>query len=341
MPSEDLKRRALEALRDRTESFRSAVAGAVDEVRLLLEAQRTPADAAGARAAAGLGAFAAGRIDTDRFAALFEGGEAMDPAAVDRVEAALETMAAVLEAGEDAHLQRVEAGGDLRDAVRGALARAGRAFGAARAVEAVRAGREPGTAFVTGFAPEGWSRAERTVAPPLVVDLEGPDFRPAGLADYLEGGQALVLIARRPAPPAALARLVVPGTLVVQATQPEALAALDGWAGPAVIALVPEGAAEFAYYPAGHPRAEADGAATGTFTLGTLPAEAPRALGGMSAARQASELALLRMLADAAAGRVLVAAGADAAGAAAPADPADRLAAWLLRQADVPAPGVA
>ena len=340
MPSEELKRRALDALKDRTATFHSAVAGAVDEIRALLDGQQAPADARGERAAAELGAFASGRIDAERFAALFEGGDALDAVSVERVEAALETMIAVLEAGDGAHQCHVDTDADLREAVRSCLARSGRAFGAARAVEAVRSGAEPGTAFVAGFAPERWNRAERAVAPPLVIDLDGRDLRPAGLSDYLEGGQALVLVVRRPAPPAALARLIVPGTLVAQTARAEGLAVLDGWDGPAILALVPEGAAEFTYLPAGHPGAAARQEG-GTLTIESMPESAPRPLGSLSAARQESELALLRLLADASAGRVLSAAGAGAGPAAAPVDPADRLAAWLLRQADVPAPGAA
>ena len=92
MPSEALKRRALEALGDRVESFRSAVAEAVDELRVLLERQRTPAGARGATAAAELGAFASQRIDADRFASLFEGGDVLvvgEPGATGSSEALL------------------------------------------------------------------------------------------------------------------------------------------------------------------------------------------------------------------------------------------------------------
>ncbi|HUG40643.1 MAG TPA: hypothetical protein VMM12_09165 [Longimicrobiales bacterium] len=343
MPSDELMPGALEAVRERIEAFRSAVAGAVDEVSQLLAAHRAPEGDRGGRAAEELGVFASGRIDTDRFGTLFGGGAGLDPDAAERVEAALETMRAVLEAGDGAHVCRVEPGGDLRAAVQTGLALAGRAFGAARAVEAARAGTVVDPAFPAGFPPERWSPMERVVAPPLVVDVDGADLRPAGLADYLEGGQALVLVVRRPAPPAALARLVTPGTLVVQRRGAGALDALAGWAGPAIVALVPEGAAEFAWLPDGHPGAAAERRGAGTLAVDSLPEGATRAIGSLSAARQESELALLRMLADAAAGRVLAAAGAGAGNGAgaAPVDPADRLAAWLLRQADVPAPGAA
>lgn len=330
MPSDELKRRALEALDGRREAYHSAVATAVDEVRTLLDAQRAPANGKGERAAAELGAFATGRIDTERFATLFSQDEAMDADSVEVIEAALETLTGLLDAGDDLYLARVPVGGDLRDAVRAALARAGQAFGAGRAVESARTGRGR-VEYATGFGPERWNRAERSVAPPLVVELDGADLRPSGLADYLEGGQTLVLLVRKPAPPAALARLVAPGTLVVQGTGAESLDALKGWDGPAVVAVIPEGAATFTYRPAG------DGG--GELKVESRPEGALKPVGSISVARQASELELLGMLDGAAAGRVVAAAGAAATGA--PADPADKLAAWLLRQATIPGPGEA
>ena len=245
MQSDELKGRALEALGDRRESYHSAVATAVDEVRSLLASNRSSDNGRkGERAAAELGAFAAGRIDTERFEALFSEQRTLDDDAVERIEGALSTLTELLDEGEAVHTAKVRGGADLRDTVRDALARAGRAFGAGRSVESARAGA-PSTDYASGFMPERWNRAERTVAPPLVVEVEGGDLRPAGLADYLEGSQAIVLLVRKPAPPAALARLVTPGTLVVQDTDPAALEALADWDGPAVIAVVPEGAAVF------------------------------------------------------------------------------------------------
>lgn len=330
MPFDELKRRALDALEDRREAYHSAVATAVDEVRTLLDSQKAPAGAAGARAAAELGAFAAGRIDVERFESLFSEREKLDAETVARIETALATLTELLEAGDDLHLAKARTGTDLRDTVRDALARAGRAFGAGRAVE--RARTDGGAVdYEDGFGPTRWNRAERTVAPPLVVELDGADLRPAGLSDYLEGGQAIVLLVRKPAPPAALARLVTPGTLVVQATDGDGLEKLREWDGPAIVAVLPEGAATFTYTPA------ADGA--GDLSVGSTPEDSPKPIGGLSAARQEAELALLDLLSGAVAGRVVAAAGDGASAEAA--DPTDKLAAWLLRQATIPAPGEA
>lgn len=329
MPFDELKRRVLDALDERREAYHSAVATAVDEVRSLLEARKAPA-AKGSRAAAQLGAFAAGRIDTERFESLFSEQETLDADAAGKIEAALETLTELMEAGDDLYLAKVRPGGDLRDTVRDALARAGRAFGAGRAVAGARAGGEP-VDYESGFDPAAWNRAERGVAPPLVVELDGADLRPAGLADYLEGSQAIVLLVRKPAPPAALARLVAPGTLVVQTADGDGIEALRDWDGPAIVAVLPKGAATFRYTPT------ADG--PGELSIDSMPEGGPKAVGGLSPARQEAELELLKLLDGAVAGRVVAAAG-DGAGAEA-ADPTDKLAAWLLRQATIPEPGEA
>ncbi len=326
MPFDELRRRALDALEDRREAYHSAVATAVDEVRSLLDAQKAPTGGKGSRAAAELGAFAAGRIDPERFGSLFSEQESLDADAVHRIETALEILTEIMETGDELYTAKVRSGGDLRDTVRDALARSGRAFGAGRAVERARSGGEAVT-YEGGFAPTLWNRAERTVAPPLVVELEGADLRPAGLADYLEGGQVIVLLVKKPAPPAALARLVTPGTLVVQAPDGAGLDALKDWAGPAIVAVLPEGAATFRYVP--------DDKGAGDLTVDSVPEADPKAVGGLSAARQEAELALLKLLDGAVAGRVVAAAGDGAAAA----DPTDKLAAWLLRQATIPGPG--
>lgn len=329
MPSEELRRAAFAALAERRESFYSAVATAVDEVRSLLESHRAPAGGAqGSRAAAELGVFAAGRIDAARFESLFSDREALDADAIQQIEAALEALTAVVTAGDALHQVKVPTGGNLVGTVRRALASAGRAFGAGRAVEQARAGAAS-MPYAPGFDALAWNRAERTVAPPLVVDVDGSDLRPAGLIDLLEGRQAIVLLVRKPAPPAALARLISPDTLVVQTRDASGLDALGSWDGPAIAAVIPDGVA-FRYQP------EQEGPGTLTVDEASLPEDRLRPVGGLSVARQESDLALLKLLDGAAAGRVVAAAYGEPAVTS---DPTDRLAAWLLRQATIPEPG--
>jgi hypothetical protein len=327
MPFDDLRARALEVLEPRRQAYHSAVATAIDEVRALLDTQRAPTNGKGARMAAELGAFAAGRIDPERIAHLFAEGQSLDAEAVDQVQGALDTLSAVLAEGDAAYTLKVPAGGDLRKAVHGALARTGKVFGAGRAVENARSGARPAD-YGRGFGPDRWNRAERGIAPPLVVELEGADLRPAGLIDYLEGQQAIVLLVRSPAPPAALSRLIGPGILVAQGTDGNVLDGLARRDGPVLVAIVPETAAVFRYVP------DVDG--PGTLNIESIPDAAPRTLGTLSADRQNSDLELLRMLDTAGAGRVVAAATTSPGGET---DPADKLAAWLLRQATIPAPG--
>jgi hypothetical protein len=327
MPFDDLKRRALRALEPQRQAFHSAVATAVDEVQVLLDAQRPRKNGRGERLAAELGAFAAGRIDMERFASVFGEQESLSSDAVEGIDAALHTLMALLAEGEDLYTLKVPAGGDLRNEVREALARPGMAFGAGRAVENLRTGATP-AAYDDGFVPSRWNQAERAIAPPLVVELEGADLRPAGLADYLEGRQVIVLLVRKPAPLAALARLIVPGVLVAQGPTADVLDEARGWDGPAILAVVPESVAAFTYRPAE--------TGPGELTIKALPEGPIRPVGTLSVVRQTAELELLRMLDSVGAARVAAAAAPEATPES---DPADLLAAWLLRQATIPAPG--
>lgn len=331
MPSDDGMNRALEAVAGPARTFRSAVARSVEEVRGLLRDRRSGAAAAGTD---DLGAFAAGRIDGERFAALFSGSTALEPAAAGRIERALDVLARLDAEGDDVFRLEVGAGGDVRAAVEEGLARAGRAFGAARCVELARTGRyrpEVHDGHVESFPPALWNREEREIAPPLVVRLAGEDLRAGALADLLDGGQKLVLVAEGPVAPAPLVRLVTPGVLVIQASEAEELDRLSTFDGPgvALLAGASAGAAPFVHDPSG-----GDTPAR-RLTVGDVPAaDGLRRLGSLTARQQAEELAQLGALAAPAA-----AAGEPSAnGAGEDGDdvqPADRLAAWLLRQADL------
>jgi hypothetical protein len=133
---------------------------------------------------------------------------------------------------------------------------------------------------------------------------------------------------KKPAPPAALARLIAPGTLVSQGSGADVFEGLAEWDGPVIAAVLPEGAAVFRYQPR-------DGEG-GRLKVESSPDTVTRPVGYLSTARQQSDLALLRLLEGAAAGRVVEAAAGPSEAAAAP---ADKLAAWLIRQATIPEPG--
>jgi hypothetical protein len=364
MPSDASVTRALQALSAPREHFLSAVVAAVDEVRAYLERHRPLFDGLAAeRARVELGAFAAGRIDASRFGSLFTGGPALDPVSLAVVERALHELERVAAQGEALFRARVAPGADLRLEAAHALAFAGRAFGAAQVVELVRTGRyrpDEHAAMPEAFGFRRWNRAERQIAPPLVIEVDGADLHAGGLAELMDGTQKIVLVVHPPAPPAALVRLITPGVLVVQTTDAADLDAVGRFAGPAVAALVPEGAARFVHHPARGPRL------CDRLTIGWIPDEDALApIGSISVFQQHEELAMLREMAAApvsietaptasidgksssdakASIETTAAVSSDPATAAmtipapsgaAAGDEVERLAAWLLRQADL------
>lgn len=329
--------RALAAVEPALERFRSAVARTMDEIRGRLTAGARPDDPE--RTDAGLGPLARGRIDARRFARLSAGETMLDEEAEAALRGAMEALAGVDAAGEDAFLLELGAEEELTAGVDAALARLGRAFGAARVAEEARGGRpaprEHGDPL-EGLPAELWNRSERSVAPPLVVTLRGDQLRPAGLAERLEGGQKLVLVLEGEARPAALVPLITPSVLVLQTEDPEELSLVADHEGAAVAVLHPEGsgAAAFLHDPAG-----GDALADRLAVRSRPEADPARPVGSVSLFRQREEL--LQLAALAAQGTTsgpstngtgsAAAKGADAEGI----EPADRLAAWLLRQANL------
>jgi hypothetical protein len=330
MPSESSPAALVPLLASTWERYRSAVAATLEEVRGHLAASRTDAEGRARQLTTELGRFAAGRIDVTRLLDVLGNGETLDPAALVRLEAALDTLRDIAGRPEDFFHLSVPPGGDLTAAVRARLADLGRAFGAARVAGTARRGlasAEPGeNRALAAFDFADWNGAERRLAPPVVVSIAGGDLQPGGLAAFLDGSQHIVLIVEGRCAPAPLVRLITPGTLVIQAQEPAGLAPLAGWSGPAIAALVPASAADFIHDPLG----------------GTEPwrrlrirhaPKAPRGrVGRFSAEQQSEELQQLATLAR-------QPAPADTTAVPdAPPDPADRLAAWLLRQADLSEP---
>jgi len=337
--------RVLEVLAEALAPFRSALAATIEEVRSSLATRGANGEVT-ENETFELGRFAAGRIDIERFSALVAHEEPLDASATAHVERAFSTLQSL--AARRGGLFRVDVppGGDVRDAVAGALADVGGAFGAARAIELTNAGRfneSEHTDILRRLAFPRWNRAERRLAPPLVVSVDGTDLQPSGLAEFLDGGLKIVLVVRGKSAPAPLARLVTPGTYVVQTGDVEGLAGLAASDGPGLGAILPEGAARFVHDPAG-----GDGWAA-RMSVDHLPESLPRkVVGGASAAQQREDLAHLNALVNALANAAVDSAGASAAetNAAVAAvtqaetaevgaeDPAGKLAAWLLDQAE-------
>lgn len=327
---------AFRALSGSIEDFRSAVARTVDEIRTEL---RDDGGATGSElGASSLGPLARGRIDPERWSSVLAPPAELDPGAVWHLRAALHALEQVEDGGVDAFLVDVEPGGSLEAAVGAGLARLGRAFGAARTAELIRVGRfrfENHAGLADHFPPQMWNRAERTIAPPMIARVTGADLRAGALAAFVDGAQKILLLVEGPTPPAPMVRLVTPGVLVVQTEDPNAVQRLGDFDGPAVAALFPSGsgAALFVHDPtAGDSAAE-------RMSVDRLPDPTElRPVGSWTVAQQREELEQLQAL-GAAHGTAAVPMGAAAGNVAGagPAEvaPADRLASWLLRQANL------
>ena len=328
MPSEDSTRDALAAVAAARDDYRSALVGTADQLRGLLLAQAGSGDQSLSRASSELGNFAAGHIEVERFASLFQADRSLDEASRAHLERAAETLESLAAAGDGLFVVDVPAGGDLGESVRRALGESGRAFGAARTAELARTGRfkdEEHRRWIDRFPPDSWSDREREIAPPLVVRLRGEELRAGGLANLLDGSQKIVLIVEGKAPPAALVRCITPGVHVLQTSDPAALGRIADTDGPAIAALVPEAAARFEHRPG------ETGSAGMRLTVEFIPSEeSKRAVGRISAFQQNEELRQLHVLAGARPatenGAAGLAAGSDGA------TDADVLAAWILRQ---------
>jgi hypothetical protein len=356
MPSEALAQGALAALDGPRARFDETLTLSIDDIRGFLNTHRDPDQDQAGRVAQELGTFAAGRIDVDRFAALLQETQSLDREVRHELDVALETLTRLKSRGEDLYIARVAPGGDLRDTVMKALAEVGRAFAAARLVEAAQSGGgdDAHDASQKGFPFRRWSRDERGVAPPLIVQVAGEDLIPGGLAEFLDGSVKLVLVVDGKAPVASLAGFIAPGLWVEQVDAPEKLTDFAAAQVPGLAAVVPEGCALFRYDGSAAPGSGLD--------VSFLPDEASKVrVGSISAAQQARDLNHLRALSESGLGRTDAPsagpeAGADttdgassvespaaaapapvpAAQPAAPAsDPAGALAGWLLQNADL------
>lgn len=257
MPYDTRMDAAMQTLRGPRDAHRSAVVAAVDEIRGLLAAHRDAGDDRAGRMSRELGPFVAGRLDARALSAVLSAERrTLDPAALTVLKRALVVMTEAVDGVEESTVLEVPPGGDLRDVVRDALHATGVVFGAARAAELARNGAyrpDEHDALFSGKPFHRWSPAERRAAAPLVVTVEGADLRPAGLSDFLDGGQKIVLLVLGDAPPAALARVITPGVAVVQTRDAAELDLVAKASGPGLAALFEadaEGPVGFVHDPA-------------------------------------------------------------------------------------------
>jgi hypothetical protein len=269
-----------------------------------------------------LGKFAAGHVDVERFSAFTDKAARIESTAEAPIRAAQSALKDLLEIGDHLFVLKLPRGADLGAEVGRQLAQIGDAFAAAHLVDLAKRDKyveaEHGS-LLDGLAYADWSQSERALAPGLVIELDGADFVPAQVAPFLDAGMKVVFVVDGDAPAAALARLVTPGTFVLQATDAGALEPFTAFEGVAVAALLPAGAVEFLHDPA------AGENSFERFTTLEFPREVrKRAIGGVSVAQQAEDMALLEALA------VVPGAGGEAAS-----DPAGKLSAWLLSQTNL------
>ncbi len=343
MPSDPRIETALRALAVPIERYRSTVVSTVEDVRGYLATHRPSREPGDGSVAAGLGEFAVGRIDFGRYAKLLSDSGPEDPERLRKVEKAFDILRVIAAGGDDLFQISVKPGERLRDAVAQRCSEIGRAFAAARVAGMATSGRLNANGAERLFEPlsfERWNDAERKLAPPLVVEVDGADLRAAELAEFLDGNVKLVLVVRGAMTPAPLVRLITPSTFVLQTADDTGLDRFSAFTGPAVAALVSEGAARFIHDPAGGAEPSR------RLELFYVPETAPKQrLGGMSARQQQDELDMLVAMAAAApvvpgtaaasASAARQAADAVAPAAAADEDPVNKLAAWLLSQADL------
>ena len=316
---------ALKILSDAIGEYQARVATVADRINVYLAADDT--ESSTTHEAQQLGEFAAGRIDIERFNALWEARETLDQferAVLTRTHDMLRDIAT---RPKDDFIINLPPGGRLTAALTNIFADLGRSFGAMLIAELVRTRRfaNDDMELIHGFPRFRWTRAERGMSPPVIVTLDGADLWAGEVAQYLDGNQKIVLVVRSPAPPAALVRLVTPGTLVVQTCSLDGLKPLLAAEGPAVAALMPAGSAEFVHVPGSAPLHE-------RLTISTKPQGARKTVEAWTTWQQQQELDQLYALAAA------PAPGASPSADATPvADPATRLAAWLISHAETPA----
>jgi hypothetical protein len=353
MPSDARTPHALDALAEHRARYRSAVAAAHDQMAGYLAAHRARTHGHAQTAARELGRFAAGRIDAERFGALFTESHALTVDTTERVERLVGVLSELLAEGDALFTCEVAPGGDMREAVDRAIAQAGRVFGAVLAFQALKTGTYRAArhdAGVLAFPFAQWNRSERLLSLPLVVEVDGADLRADACSDYLDGRVAIVVVVRGACSPAPLVRLVTPGMFVIQAADVAELRLVANHDGPAIVALVPPDAARFVHDPRAGQTLHA------RLRVAAIPSEPPRhPLGGRSVWQQREELVQLRSLVElreiqpvavtTSAAAAVVATAASGPGLVPASDgDVDRLTSWLLAEAGLgaatPAAGV-
>lgn len=306
------------------ERFRSALATTLSQLRGLLADQSGDAAMHTRRTATSLGTFAGGRVDAARFAAFTQAEDHLHADATVVLEAAVEALEKLHAEDRSLNQWTLESGNNLRCLVGRGMRHLGIAFGVAKAVQLARAGafveKEHGK-LLQGFPFRDWSPEQRALAPLILIKVTDGDAQTTNLAEFLDAGVKMLVDFPGRGTAAPMARLITPGTFVVQDTDASALEDFLGWSGTGTYALIGERAARFVHDPrAGVHLAE-------RLRMDYLPDDRPaRHVGSVSRTQQEQDLDHLRSLAQAA--TPLPAAEEKSEPA-----PADKLAALLLNKA--------
>ena len=318
MPSEERKACALDAVRSRIEQFHSALIVTSDQVRGLLSGSSNTMEDQNES----LGFFAKGKMNMERFASFAPKAPRIETEAEAPVRAAKEVLKSLLAEGDDLFIVRTERGKGLGHTLSVRLAHIGRAFAAARVVALAKNGaykEDKHAATLERFPYAHWNSSERALAPALVVEVSGEDFKPSAIVPLLDTNMKIVFNVSGDAPAAALSRVISPRVFVQQETGDANLESFTAYKGIAVAAFLPESAVSFIHDPS------AGSTTYERFVSITFPKEVrKRAIGGISPAQQAEVYTLLESLSV----------PPDIAGVAA-SDPAGKLSAWLLSQTDL------
>ena len=318
MPSDERKGIALDAIRPRIEQFHSALTVTADQVRGLLAGSGNAED----DQSEALGFFAKGKVNIERFASFTPRAARIDAAAEAPIRAAQEVLKSLLAQGDELFIIQTEEGKGLGHQLSVRLASIGRAFAAARVIDMAKSGaykEDKHAATLERFPYNMWNSSERALAPALVVNVSGADFKPSAIVPLLDINMKIVFNVTGDAPAAALSRVISPRVFVQQETGSASLEAFAAFEGIAVAAFLPATAVSFIHDPS------AGSTTYARFVAVTFPKEVrKRAIGGISPAQQAEDYTLLESLS------VPPEIAGDAAS-----DPAGKLSAWLLNQTNL------
>lgn len=318
MQFEEKKASALEAVRSRIDQFHAALIVTEEQVRGMLSGSSNTDD----DRSEALGYFAKGKVNMERFNTFAPKPRRLEDDAEAPIRAAQAVLKSLLDEGDNLFVVDMENGKGLGHTLSVRLAHIGRAFAAARVVDLAKNGaykEDKHAATLERFPYATWNSSERALAPALVVNVSGEDFKPSSVVPLLDTNMKIIFNVRGDAPAAALARVISPGVFVQQITGEPELKAFKGYKGIAVAAFLPETAVSFVHDPS------AGSTTYERFVSITFPKEVrKRSIGGISPAQQAEDYTLLESLSV----------PPEIAGEAA-SDPAGKLSAWLLSQTNL------